>query len=424
MRRLPNHKSDTTCIKIMLKILTKRIESKAKDFIGRNQFGFRKGCGTRDAIGVMRMLCERSIEHGNDVYICFVDFEKAFDPVNWVKMMEILKSIQVDWKDRRLIWELYVQQEAVVRVMDGESQAGIIGRGVRQGCPLSPLLFSIYAEMMMKEAVEDIEEGVKVGGEWLKDVRFADDQGMVAGSEQGLQKLMDGLTTTAKKYDMKVNVKKTKTMLVSKGTGGTVNIVIDGQVVEQVKKFKYLGAMISEDGRCETEVKVRIGMAKDAFNKRRELLRRNMSLRVKKSIVKTVVWSVALYGCETWALKKDEIRRLEALEMWIWRRMERVSWKDKKTNEEVLNAVGEQRSIIETIIRRKKNWMGHILRGEGLLKYVMEGRMEGKRPRGRRRIGMIDDLKEGSYEEMKRRAEDRVGWRIWTPRTCRRAEHL
>jgi len=182
--------------------------------------------------------------------------------------------------------------------------------------------------------------------------------------------------------------------------------------------------MISEDGRCETEVKVRIGMAKDAFNKRRELLRRKMSLRVKKSIVKTVVWSVALYGCETWALKKDEIRRLEALEMWIWRRMERVSWKDKKTNEEVLNAVGEQRSIIETIIRRKKNWMGHILRGEGLLKYVMEGRMEGKRPRGRRRIGMIDDLKEGSYGEMKRRAEDRVGWRIWTPRTCRGAEHL
>ena len=62
----------------MLKILTKRIESKARNLIGRNQFGFRKGCGTREAIGVMRMLCERSIEHDNDVYICFVDFEKAF----------------------------------------------------------------------------------------------------------------------------------------------------------------------------------------------------------------------------------------------------------------------------------------------------------------------------------------------------------
>jgi len=66
----------------MLKILTKRIENKAKDFIGRNQFGSRRGCGTREAIGVMRMLCERSMEHGNDVHICFIDFEKAFDRVN------------------------------------------------------------------------------------------------------------------------------------------------------------------------------------------------------------------------------------------------------------------------------------------------------------------------------------------------------
>jgi len=82
---------------------------------------------------------------------------------------------------------------------------------------------------------------VKVGGEWLKDARFADDQGMVASSEQGLQRLMDGLTTTAKKYDIKVNVKKTKTMLVSKGTGGAVNVVVDGQVVEQVKKVPISG---------------------------------------------------------------------------------------------------------------------------------------------------------------------------------------
>ena len=68
--------------KILLKIITKRVESKVRDYIGCNQFGFRKGLGTRDAIGVMRELCERNMEHGNKVYICFVDFEKAFDRVN------------------------------------------------------------------------------------------------------------------------------------------------------------------------------------------------------------------------------------------------------------------------------------------------------------------------------------------------------
>ena len=108
--------------KIMLKVLTKILEAKAHQLLGRNQFGFRKGCGTRDAIGVMRMLCEKSLKHGNDVYVCFVDFEKAFDRVNWVKMFEILKDLHVDWKDRRLLKDLYMNQEAVIRVADGESK--------------------------------------------------------------------------------------------------------------------------------------------------------------------------------------------------------------------------------------------------------------------------------------------------------------
>jgi len=205
--------------KILLKILTNRIEAKARDFIGRNQIGFRKGCGTRDAIGVMRMIFEKSLEFGNNVYICFVDFKKAFDRVNWEKMMKVLQSIGVDWRDRRMISELYMNQEAAVRIANGESDSGFIGRGVIQGCLLSPLLFSIYAEMMMKEALENVEEGIRVGGELIKDVKYADDQGMVANTEAGLQSLMDSLNTTAKHYDMKINIKKTKVMVVSRNGG-------------------------------------------------------------------------------------------------------------------------------------------------------------------------------------------------------------
>ena len=154
-----------------------------------------------------------------------------------------------------------------------------------------------------------------------------------------------------------------------------------------------------------------------------ELLGRNMSRVVKKKIVKAVVWPVALYGCETSALKKDEIERLNALEMWMWRGMERVSWKDRKKNEEVLDMVGAKRSIVETIVKRKKNWIGHILRGEGLLKDVIEGRMEGKPPRGRKRIGMIDDLKEKSYQDMKRRAETELAGEVGYQGPAYEAEH-
>ena len=143
----------------------------------------------------------------------FVDFEKAFDRVNWVEMFEILKDLHVDWKDRRLLKDLYMNQEAVIRIADEESKPVIIGRDVRQGCPISPLLFSIYAEVMMIEALENMDEGIIVGGQVMSDVRFADDQGMVASTENGLQKLMNKLNETAKKINMKINVK-------NKGNGG------------------------------------------------------------------------------------------------------------------------------------------------------------------------------------------------------------
>jgi len=103
--------------------------------------------------------------------------------------------------------------------------------------------------------------------------------------------------------------------------------------------------------------------------------------------------------------------------------MGRLKWKNRKTNELVLSAVGERKKIIETIVNRKKNWTGHILRGDRLLKDVIEGRMEQKRTRGRKGMGMIDEQMEGTYAEMKRNAEHRVSWRNWTPRTCLTAEH-
>ena len=120
--------------------------------------------------------------------------------------------IGIDWRDRRLIYKLYIGQKVVVRVAEGESNPPVIGRVARQGCPLSPVLLSVYVEIMMIEAMERVEEGVAVGGELLKDVCFANDQAMVANSEAGLQRLMDSPSAKYLEYDMKIYVKKTKVM--------------------------------------------------------------------------------------------------------------------------------------------------------------------------------------------------------------------
>ena len=98
-------------------------------------------------------------------------------------------------------------------------------------------------------------------------------------------------------------------------------------------------------------------------------------------------------------MNSDMFQRIEAFEMWV----EKVSWTERKTNEEVLTMMGERRQLIRRIIKTKKRWIGHVLRGNGLLKEVIEGRIDERRPRGRKRLRMLSELKEDGYAKMKRR---------------------
>ena len=402
--------------KIILRILTERLENKAKSYLGEDQYGFRKGLGTRDAIGVMRVLIDRSIEHDQKVFTCFVDYEKAFDRINWVKMMQILKNIGVDWKDRRLIRELYRNQTARVRIDNWLSEECIIGRGARQGCSLSPILYILYDEAMMKEAVEDLKQGIQVGGEYISSVRFADDKAIVADTAKGLQLLMTRLNEVTEEYGMKINIKKTKVMVVTKKGHRKAKIEIAGQELEQVSHYKYLGSILTEDGRCEKDMKTRLAMAKGTFNDKIAILSSKLDQDLKKRMIKTLIWSIALYSAETWILKRVDRDRLEAFEMWCWRKMLGIKWMDKISNRDVLDRAEEERSILSCIWTRKKKWIGHVIRGDNLLRRVIEGRMLGKPPRGRKRFGMLSDLKgKESYVQLKRRADNRDQWRTWRP---------
>jgi hypothetical protein len=157
-------------------------------------------------------------------------------------------------------------------------------------------------------------------------------------------------------------------------------------------------------------------MAKAAFNKKKTLFTSKLNLNLRKKLVKFYIWSIALYGAETWTLGKVDQKCLESFEMWCWRRMEKISWTDRVRNEEVLHRVKEERNILHTIKRRKANLIGHILRRNCLLKHVIEGKLEGRIEmtgrRGRRRKQLLDGLKEkGRYWKLKEEALDRILWR-------------
>ena len=136
-----------------------------------------------------------------------------------------------------------------------------------------------------------------------------------------------------------------------------VKIMIDQKQLENVESFKYFGSILTNDGRCTCEIKCRIAMATAAFNKKRTLFISTLDLGLRKKLVKCYVWSIALYGAETWTLRAVDQKNLEICEMWCWRRMEKISWTDHVRNEDVLLRVKEQRNILHEIRKRKTNWI-------------------------------------------------------------------
>jgi len=156
-----------------------------------------------------------------------------------------------------------------------------------------------------------------------------------------------------------------------------VKIMIDQKQLENVESFKYFGSILTNDGRCTCEIKCRIAMAKVAFIKKRTLFTSTLDLELRKKLVKCYIWSVALYGAETWTFRAVDKKKLESFEMWCWRRMEKFSWTDHVRNEDVLLRVKKQRNILHEIHKRKANWIGHILRRNCLLQRVIEGKIQG-----------------------------------------------
>lgn len=400
-------------LKIFLKIIHNRIYKKCEMDMSSEQFGFRDGLGTREALFGFNVLLQKCRDQQKNIFLCFIDFEKAFDKVNHDKLIECLENKGLDKNDINIIKELYWNQKAIMRTHVGDTDEIDIQRGVRQGCVLSPLLFNLYSDNIFNSTLKISSEGIKVNGEIINNIRYADDTVIIADSEENLQRLLDKITDEGNRWGLRINTKKTKTMVISKQKNIRCNTLIYDRPIEQVSKFKYLGCWIDDSLDPDTEIKARIEQARSIFIKMRPFLSaKNLNLKLRYRMAKCYVYSVLLYGMEAWTLKVSSLRRLESFEMWVFRRILRVPWTDKIRNEEILRRMNTDRELLTSIKRRKTAYLGHVLRNKKytLIQLIIKGKIEGKRGPGRRQITWLRNIRQWTNMDLQtliRTAEDR-----------------
>ena len=210
---------------------------------------------------------------------------------------------------------MYWDQTAAVHTESGVSNEFEIKIGVRQGYVLPPSLSSLYTEKIFRE-VEDLS-GVTINGININNFRYADDTALLCFYPNDLQMLLDVCNEAGNPYGMEMNIKKTETMVVSKTSPSPrINITLEGSRIQQTNSITYLDSLITEDGRCEKEVKRRIEITRSAFIKMNKILTaRRISIDTRKRLCVCYVWSTLLYGSETWTLIKVTTKKLQAFEM-------------------------------------------------------------------------------------------------------------
>ncbi|XP_072402422.1 uncharacterized protein [Diabrotica undecimpunctata] len=296
------------------------------------------------ALFSLQVLIQRCRDMNKDVYICFIDYAKAFDNVKHEKIIEVLHKIGVDYKDIRTIASLYWGQTAKVKVGSTFTNKIEIKKGVRQGCILSPILFNIYSEEVFKTALEESTVGIKINGEIINNIRYADDTVILASSMEELSCLMSKIQKTSAQYGLRLNITKTKWMLVSKTQQPPQQLILDDERIEHVDSYIYLGTTVNSNWDQAKEIRIRVEKARASFTSMKQIFTsKSLTLPLKIRLLKCYVFPVLLYGMEAWTMTATLMKKVEAFEMWAYRRILRISWTEHVTNEEVLRRIGKER---------------------------------------------------------------------------------
>ena len=224
---------------------------------------------------------------------------------------------------------------------------------------MSLCLFNLYAEYITRNAGQDeVQPGIKIAGRNINNLRYVDDTTLMAESEEELKSLLMKVKEEREKAGLKLNIQKTKIM----ASGPITSWQIDGETVETVSDFILGGSKITAGGDCSHEIKSRLLLGRKAVTNLDSILKsRDIILPTKVRIVKSMVFLVVMYGYESWTINKAEHRRINAFELWCWRKLLRVPGAARRSNQSILKEISPECSLEGVILKLKLQYFGHLM---------------------------------------------------------------
>jgi Reverse transcriptase (RNA-dependent DNA polymerase) len=363
-------------------------------------------------------------EFDKEVYTLFVDFEKAYDSIHRSTLFNILKEFNVSKKLINLIKATMENSEIKIKIANSTSKSFKVTSGLRQGDALSPILFNLVLEKVVRDM--NISEGITLGQSKIGLLAYADDIAIIGDNIEIVKIHCKKLMDAASKVGLRINDKKTEFMKLNRRDrtyrhGESMNV--DGHIFHRVPQFKYLGVLLTQDNELKVEISKRIQLANNCYFGMGTLLKsRSISLNLKIKIYMTLIRPVILYGSETWASRKIEEIRLDTFERKVLRRIygpcldsRTEEWRIR-TNEELQNLF-QRPCISREVAKRRLMWAGHAWRKkDAMINTVIREEPKGKRPLGRPRLRWEDCVKREVKEVDPRAnwreiAENRIRWR-------------
>ena len=437
--------------KVLARLLLNRItDNICPTVVPESQCGFRSGRGTTDMIFSVRQLQEKCIEQQMPLYQVFVDLTKAFDTVNRDALWKILSKLGCPPNFVNMVSQLHRDMKARLTFNGSLSEEIGVENGVKQGDILAPTLFSIYFSVMLSHAFSDCDAGVslrfrtsgklfnlrrfhaksKTFTALVRELLYADDAVLVAHTESDMQLIMDHFSAACDAFGLTISIKKTKVMF-TPAPGAPYSeptILVNGDKLEVVDTFPYLGSTISRDGSLDAEIYSRIQKACVAFGKleNRVWSDRGITNNTKINVYKACVLTSLLFSSETWTTHRRHIKLLERFHQKCLRRILNIKWQSMTPDTEVLVRAGTT-SIESMVILNQLRWTGHVVRmnNDRLPKRLLYGEFaNGKRPRRKPRKRYKDCISQnikatgmdsGNWEE---KTIDRVCWRSSVKEGC------